>query len=143
MLVTFHGSGISYHPDHRVIAMALGAAFLGSGRGDWYRESEVTALAPHAASRLYHYTLPRGMYDAIEWRRETYFSPPAEVTTRIDTRAWADTKWRAIEKHATQRYGPPFEAAYKAGLFESETFVRVFPSWPTGAATETDLLGAR
>ena len=140
VLITFHGSGISYHPDHRVLAMALSGAFMGSGYAGWYRDPAVEALPPHRAAKLYHYTAIKSLIESVDWRREVYASPDGEVTTLIDTRAWAGTKWKAIQAHDTQRDGPPFKLAYEAGLFEREGFVRVFPSWVPGQRQETDLL---
>jgi LmbE family N-acetylglucosaminyl deacetylase len=140
VLVTFHGSGISYHPDHRVLAMALNAAYLGSARAGWYQDAGLEALAPHRTSKLYHYTILESFLDRVDWRREVYASPDDEVTALIDTREWADAKWKAIQAHDTQRNGPPFEQAYRAGVFEREGFVRVFPSWQPGDRPETDLL---
>ncbi|MFQ5511839.1 MAG: PIG-L deacetylase family protein [Candidatus Krumholzibacteriia bacterium] len=139
VVVTFHGSGISYHADHRVIALALAGAFLGCARERWYADAELGALPPHRTSKLYHYTAMEAIRRA-NWPRDIYYSPDDEVTTIIDTRDTADTKWRAIQAHDTQRDGPPFKELYDAGVFEKEAFVRVFPSWPPGAARETDLL---
>lgn len=140
VVITFHGSGISYHPDHRVLTMAVGGAFMGSARAGWYRDPRVEALAPHRASKLYHYAVMKSHLERANWRREVYASPDDEVTTVIDTRAFADTKWRAIQTHDTQCDGPPWRPAYEAGLFEAEGFVRVIPSWRPGEARETDLL---
>ena len=140
VLVTFHGSGISYHPDHRVLAMALNAAFLGAARAGWYRDADVETLPPHRASKLYQFTILKCLVERVDWRREAYASPNDELTTLIDTREWADTKWRAIQAHDTQRDGPPFAQAYHAGIFEKEGFVRIFPSWRPGDPQETDLL---
>jgi LmbE family N-acetylglucosaminyl deacetylase len=140
VLITFHGSGISYHPDHRVLAMALVGAFMGSARAGWYVDPEVEALPPHRPSKLYHYTAIRSLIERIDWRRDVYASPDDEITTLIDTRAWADAKWEAIQAHDSQRDGPPFKAAYEAGVFAREAFVRVFPSWAPGDKRETDLL---
>ena len=140
VLVTFHGSGISYHPDHRVLAMALNAAFLGAARAGWYPDAELEALSPHRASKLYHFTILKCLVERVDWRREAYVSPNDEVTTLIDTSKWANTKWKAIQAHDSQRNGPPFAQAYQAGVFEKEGFVRVFPSWRPGDSQETDLL---
>jgi N-acetyl-1-D-myo-inositol-2-amino-2-deoxy-alpha-D-glucopyranoside deacetylase/mycothiol S-conjugate amidase len=140
VLVTFHGSGISYHADHRVVALALSGAFLGSGRSGWYADERVDALPPHAASKLYYYTVARSWIDKVDWPRTVYASPDEEITTVIDTEATADVKWRAIQAHKTQRNGPPFDKLYEAGVFAQESFVRVFPSWRRGEAEEVDLL---
>lgn len=140
VLVTFHGSGISHHADHRVIALALIGAHLGSGRAGWYNSPIVDALPPHQPSKLYYYTIMRSMIDKVDWPRDIYASPDSEVTTIIDTRETADIRWKAIRDHKTQMGGPPFQTLYDSGMFDREAFVRVFPTWEKGAAIEQDLL---
>lgn len=140
VVITFHASGISYHPDHRVVALALSGAFLGSGRKGWYRDASVEALAPHRTAKLYQYSPSREAFDSVRWPRDVYRSPDEEITTVIDTRSTAELRWRAIRAHDTQRDGPPFKVLYDAGVFEEETFVRVFPSWRDGDPRESDLL---
>lgn len=140
VMVTFHGSGISRHPDHRVLAMAIHAAVAGSASADWYDHKELTALPPHRVSKLYHYTVIKSLIESVDWPRRIYASPDEEITTMIDTKEFADSKWRAIQAHDTQRDGPPFKAAYEAGVFEKEAFVRVVPTWDANEARETDLL---
>ena len=140
VILTFHGSGISHHPDHRVIALAVKGAFLGAARAGWYPDADLEALRPHAAAKLYYYTLRREAIAKVDWPRTVYASPEEEITTVIDTRATADVRWRAIEAHETQREGPPFERLYRAGVFAEECFVRVFPSWRAGDPIEDDLL---
>jgi LmbE family N-acetylglucosaminyl deacetylase len=141
VVVTFHGSGISYHPDHRVVTLALTGAFLGAAREDWYTSPELKGLAPHAARRLYGFA-PFGREGPdVEWPRAIYPPAPEEITTEIDTSAFADTKWAAIEAHASQQYGPPFRKLYEAGHFARETFVRIFPAPHAGEPRETDLFG--
>ncbi|UCH85209.1 MAG: PIG-L family deacetylase [Candidatus Latescibacterota bacterium] len=140
VLVTFHGSGISHHPDHRVMALALIGAFLGSGRVGWYKSALIDALPPHQPSKLYYYTIMRSMIDRIDWPRDVYASPDDEISTIIDTRDTADIRWKAIKDHKSQGGGPPFEVLYEAGIFEREAFVRIFPTWVKGSAIESDLL---
>jgi LmbE family N-acetylglucosaminyl deacetylase len=138
VLITFHGSGISYHPDHRVIALALMGAFLGSGRRSWYADAGLETLPPHSPSKLYYYTLRRSLIEKVDWPRTVYASA-AEITTVVDTAAFADVRWRAIQAHETQKDGPPFRILYEAGMFNEECFVRVFPSWRPGEPGETGL----
>lgn len=140
VLITFHSSGISYHPDHRVIALALNGAFLGSGTAGWYTDRDIEALAPHSAGKLYYYTAIRSVFEGVGWPRTVYASADEEITTWIDTHETADTKWSAICAHETQLDGPPFRVLYEAGGFEKEGFVRVFPSFQPDGALETDLL---
>jgi LmbE family N-acetylglucosaminyl deacetylase len=140
VVVVFHGSGISHHPDHRVIALAVQGAFLGAAREGWYAGAPLETLPPHAATKLYFYTLRRRAIARVEWPRTVYASPDDEISTMIDTRATADTRWRAIRAHESQQNGPPFERLYRAGVFAEECFVRVFPTWRSGDPVETDLL---
>ena len=140
VIVTFHGSGISHHADHRIIALAVQGAFLGAGRAGWYAASDLETLPPHAPAKLYHYTLSLSLIASVEWPRKVYASPDDEITTVIDTRDTARVRWRAIQAHRTQQNGPPFKLLYDAGAFNEEYFVRVFPSWRRGEAREIDLL---
>lgn len=140
VVITFHGSGISYHPDHRVISMALYSAIFGAAREGWYSKSEIESLPPHRVSKAYQYTIARSFLKIVDWPRIVYASPDEEITTVIDTRDTADTKWNAIEAHDTQSGGPPFKLVYEKGGFEKEMFVRVFPTWDPASAREFDLL---
>lgn len=140
VLVTFHGSGISYHADHRVTALALQGAFLGAGRRGWYTDAAAEALAPHSPSRFYFYTLRRSVIEKVEWPRLVYASPEDEITTVVDTSEFAEVKWRAIQAHESQQEGPPFRLLYDAGMFAQECFVRVFPSRRPGDPIETSLI---
>ncbi|MCA9751914.1 MAG: PIG-L family deacetylase [Gemmatimonadetes bacterium] len=140
VVITFHGSGISYHPDHRVVTLATVGAFQGAGHADWYPDGPLRELAPHAPERLYLYT-PFRRSIVPDWPRRVYPADDAEITTVIDTAAFADTKWAAISAHASQQFGPPFRALYDAGLFAEEHFVR-FPERPGEAGRgerETEL----
>jgi LmbE family N-acetylglucosaminyl deacetylase len=139
VVITFHGSGISRHPDHRVISLATAAAFRGAARASWYGSSEVEKLSPHAPAKLYEFA-PDTRLTKLPWPREIYAAKPDEVTTAIDTRDFAGTRWQAIQAHESQRDGPPFRMLYESGYFDLETFVRVFPSLSPGEAREEDLL---
>lgn len=138
VVVTFHGSGISYHPDHRVLTLAVGGAFRGAARAGWYRSDALRALEPHRASKLYHAVV--GNLRGVEWPRDVYVAPSDEITTIIDTRDVASVRWRAIAAHESQRNGPPFDRLYETGAFEQEMFVRIVPTPSTDEPIETDLL---
>jgi len=140
VLMTFHGSGISYHPDHRVMSLALNGAFFGAGREGYYMDDELNELLPHQAAKLYQYTALSAWVEAEKWPRVIYASPDHEVSTLIDTADFAERRWQAIEAHATQANGPPFKLLYDAGVFAREGFVRIFPYWAAGDAVESDLL---
>lgn len=140
VLLTFHGSGISYHPDHRVLALAVMGAFLGAARSEWYADGDVASMPPHAPSKLYVYTPIDRAIRRERWPRRLYLSPDDEITTIVDTSAFADTRWAAIRDHASQQNGPPFKMLYEEGAFAEECFVRIFPSHRPGEPRETDLL---
>jgi N-acetyl-1-D-myo-inositol-2-amino-2-deoxy-alpha-D-glucopyranoside deacetylase/mycothiol S-conjugate amidase len=140
VVITFHGSGISYHPDHRVISMATTAAFLGSGRSDWYLQGEPAGLPPHFVKKLYAYVPLASLPVWKDWPRRIYRADPAEVTAAIDTRETAELKWKAISAHDTQKDGPPFRLLYESGAFEQEFFARIFPTPQPAEARESDLL---
>ena len=115
-------------------------AFYGAGRKGWYTDPVVEGLSPHIPSKLYSFTLVRSQIERVEWPRVIYASPEDEVTTVIDTSGTADVKWRAIQAHKTQQNGPPFETLYDAGVFDEESFVRIFPTPCPGDPKEEDLL---
>jgi LmbE family N-acetylglucosaminyl deacetylase len=139
VVITFHPSGISYHPDHRALTLATIGAFLGSGEAEWYRDGPARPV-PHRPARLYAFVPNRSAAYWKDWPRRVYAAPPVEITTVIDTAATADVKWKAVEAHASQEDGPPFRLLHEAGAFREECFVRLLPSVPPGAAKETDLL---
>jgi LmbE family N-acetylglucosaminyl deacetylase len=139
VVVTFHPSGISYHPDHRALTLATIGAFLGSGEADWYRDGPA-APEPHRPARLYAWVPNRAAPYWKDWPRRVYAAPLSEITTIIDTAETADVKWRAVQAHASQGDGPPFRMLHEAGAFREEYFVRLFPSASPGDAKERDLL---
>ena len=135
VVVTFHGSGISYHPDHRVVYLAA-PEDLEQVRAE---RSPLIELTYNWDGEVYQVP-PRESEAYADWPREIYSAPPDEITTIVDTEATADTKWEAIQAHDTQQYGPPFRLLYEGGAFRHESFVRVFPSPRPGEKPETDLL---
>ncbi|MBZ0268030.1 PIG-L family deacetylase, partial [bacterium] len=138
VVITFHGSGISHHPDHRFLTLAVDGAFRGAGHAGWYGGGEVEELEPHRPARLYHYTVPSSL-PRESWPRRIFLSPDDEITTRIDTTDFADLRWEAIQSHASHQYGPPFRVLYEGGIFASEAFVRIDRGADDGGI-ETDLL---
>lgn len=140
VVITFVGSGISYHPDHRVITLAATGAFLGSGRPNWWRDGEAAALPPHSPAKLYGYTVNAASPWWRDWPRTIHRSPPEDITTIIDTHETEGLRWDAIRAHDSQSYGPPFRELYEAGAFREEHFVRILPSAIPGAPKERDLL---
>lgn len=139
VLMTFHGSGISYHPDHRVMTHATVAAFWGAAHTDWYTDERLATLPPHRVQKLYAYVPWRDATYWKNWPRTVYRAAGDEITTVIDTADTADLKWAAVRAHDSQKDGPPFRELYEAGAFREEYFVRLFPTVFPGAPKETDL----
>ncbi len=96
VVIAFHPSGISGHPDHKAMtSFATGAieqlAAEADGRAsDWRRRL-----------RLHYYLLPASVARQITWR-ELPLVPDEEVTIEIDISPYAAVKRRAIHCHKTQ-----------------------------------------
>ncbi len=127
-------------------------------------------LAPWAPAKLYEQAISRGRREAMAVRAEaaglpSWWSRPddaspeelarwdafmrrstvddAEITTRVDVRAFADSRWRALLAHRTQisMTESPFLALGRealADLWGEETFILRACRAP-GTARETDL----
>jgi LmbE family N-acetylglucosaminyl deacetylase len=90
VVVAFHPTGISGHPDHKMMTAFATAAverLAAGGRG--------------CSPRLHYYTLPASVTRQITYR-ELPLVPDEDVTIEIDTEPYADVKRRAIFCHKTQ-----------------------------------------
>ena len=89
VVMAFHPSGISGHPDHRSMTAYAAAAVAELGAA--------TGRTPV----LQYYTLPESVTREIK-DREMPPVPDADITTVIDTAPYAEVKRRAIHCHRTQ-----------------------------------------
>lgn len=92
VVIAFHPSGISGHPDHKRMTAFAAAAVdqLAAARGGG---------APPPL--LHYYTLPASVTRHVHYR-ELPRVPDEDVTIEIDTEPYADVKRRAIFCHKTQ-----------------------------------------
>lgn len=90
VVVAFHPTGISGHPDHRRMTAFAAAAVerMGAARG-------------RPAPLLQYYTLPASVTRHVHYR-ELPLVPDEDVTIEIDTEPYASVKRRAIFCHKTQ-----------------------------------------
>lgn len=151
VVVTFDPFGAYGHPDHIAISqLATSAAVVAAdpGFGD-------DPHPPHRVSKLYYF-----VDDADHWaayqaafkklvsrvdgvERQAMPWPEWSITTRVDTRRYWETVWRAVERHETQMaiYGKLADLGpeHHEGLWGSQTFYRAFSSVNGGRELETDL----
>jgi LmbE family N-acetylglucosaminyl deacetylase len=92
VVVAFHPTGISGHPDHKMMTAFAAAAV-----------DRLRAAGPGAAKQpqLHYYTLPASVTRQVRYR-ELPLVPDEDVTIEIDTEPYADVKRRAIFCHKTQ-----------------------------------------
>jgi LmbE family N-acetylglucosaminyl deacetylase len=142
VVVTFDAFGAYGHPDHIAISQFTSAAATAASGGSGVR-------------KLYHMAWDQAQWEAYQHAFKTLVSrvdgvdrravpwPEWSITTRIDTRAYQETVWRAVQCHRTQIdiYGrldalPP---EHHEALWGWQTFYRVFSTVNGGRALETDL----
>ena len=92
VVVAFHPSGISGHPDHKRMTAFAAAAV-----------DRLGAAAPTGGKQplLHYYMLPASVTRHVHYR-ELPLVPDEDVTIEIDTEPYADVKRRAIFCHKTQ-----------------------------------------
>ena len=153
VVVTFGPEGAYGHPDHIAICQFTTAALVmaadpAAAVGDG-------ALAPHAVSKLYYMASTRASWEAYQEafkrlvsvvdgvEREGQPYPDWRITTRIDTRDYWPTVWRAVRCHESQiaayeklRHLSP---EHHEGLWGSQAFYRACSTVNGGRRRETDL----
>jgi len=154
VIVTYDENGMYGHPDHIRAHQVAVAAFAAAGDASQY-----PAAGPLWAPRkLYYSVFPRSAMQTFGERlRAAGIEPPfaadseqarqfgvadERVTTRVDVRAYADHKRRALEAHRTQMGPEQFFMRLPpevfVDVFAHEFFQRI--EGPTaGPAPETDL----
>ena len=114
LLVTFHPDGLSGHDDHKTVTTRLLEAFdLAADEG-----YEPGLGAPHRASRIWVYSIPRSKASRVTYRK-LYDVPDEELDAVIDVRPFVTAKRAAVTAHATQK---PFIDKLEAFLGDLEGF---------------------
>ncbi|MGK7311603.1 MAG: PIG-L deacetylase family protein [Candidatus Longimicrobiales bacterium M2_2A_002] len=152
VVVTFDPFGAYGHPDHIAISQLSCAAVTAAADPDYLPGSDGSA---HRVSKLYYMAWDESTWAAYQEAFKTLTStvdgaarrampwPGWSITTRVDTRAWWETVWEAVQCHKTQMaiYGRLAELSpeHHRGLWGTQTFYRVFSTVNGGRETETDL----
>jgi LmbE family N-acetylglucosaminyl deacetylase len=119
VVITFGPDGIYGHPDHIAISQFATAAVLASAdpRCDAGAAGADGAPRPHTVAKLYYRVGTKGYLDAYEAafgelvmdidgeERRSQGWAPWQITTRIDTAAYWEQTWRAVEGHRSQLPG--------------------------------------
>ncbi len=156
VVVTFGADGAYGHIDHIAISQLTGAALIAAADSSFVPAPGVElATAPHAVSKLYWmcetgatwaaYEKAFGALiyrtDGIERRGVPW--PDWQVTTRVDTSAYRETIWRAVDCHQSQVTGyarlRELEPADQEALWNEQTFYRVHSLVNGGREPEHDL----
>lgn len=154
VVITFGPDGAYGHPDHIAISQFTTAAIV-TAADPMFASGGEHGDRPHAVAKLYYIAWPQSTWSAYESalkkltsvvdgvERQTVPWPDWGVTTRIDTRSYWPTVWRAVCCHQSQM------AAYEklsqlspelhAALWGSQSFYRAFSTANGGRKAETDL----
>lgn len=151
VVVTFDPTGFYGHPDHIAISQLATAAITAAADPTYARSAGLA----HRVAKLY-YVMPTTQLieayqaafgdlvmtiDGVE-RRAVGWNDWA-ITTRIDTRAYAQQVWQAIACHRTQLPGYDkllnLSEEYHAQLWGTQTFYRAMSLVNGGRTVEDDM----
>jgi LmbE family N-acetylglucosaminyl deacetylase len=150
IVLTFDPSGIYGHPDHIAISQFTTAAVVQAADSDF-----VSDAPPYRVSKLYYRAWNVTESQAFESAfgdmvmrvdgvdRRTTVWPEWSITTRLDTAAYTNQVWRAVECHRSQLPGLerllalPEDA--RRDIFSTQTFYRALSFVNGGREIEPDL----
>jgi LmbE family N-acetylglucosaminyl deacetylase len=153
VVVTFDPYGAYGHPDHIAISQLAVAAVIAAA--DPSAGGAAEAEAPHRVSKLYYMAWGEAAWDAYQSAFKTLVSrvdgqerrarpwPDWSISARLDTRAWIDHVWRAVQCHETQiaMYETlgQLPRSEREAIWGWQTFYRVFSLVNGGREIENDL----
>jgi LmbE family N-acetylglucosaminyl deacetylase len=154
VVISFGPDGAYGHPDHIAISQFASAAIV-TAADPMFASGGEHGTRPHSVAKLYFIAWPQSTWSAYQSAFKTLTStvdgverqtvPWADwaITTRIDTREYWPTVWRAVSCHRSQM------AAYEKlsqlspdlheALWGAQSFYRVFSTANGGRKQETDL----
>ena len=156
-MVTFGPDGIYGHLDHVAISQFATAAVVASadatfGTGEGERpptasRSSTTASARKATSTPTRRPLASWVMDIDGVQRRSQGWAPWQITTRVDTEAYWEQTWRAVEAHRTQLPGysklKGLPEAHHRNLWGIQEYYRAFqPGQWRARARDRPLRGA-
>ena len=155
VVLTFAPDGAYGHPDHIAISQLTGAAIVTAADARARLPGERPGMETHAVSKFYYLAWPAATWNAYESafkklvsvvdgvERQNQPWPEWSITTSIDTRAHADTAWKAVACHESQMASyerlKELSPEQQAAVWGRQTFYRVFSTVNGGRTRETDL----
>jgi N-acetyl-1-D-myo-inositol-2-amino-2-deoxy-alpha-D-glucopyranoside deacetylase len=152
VVVTFGPDGAYGHPDHIAICQFTTAAIVEAASSDAPCHRD---LPPHCVSKLYYMVASEKLLQAYESvfgevvmhidgvERRGVAWPEWAITTRIATREYRQTLWKAILCHESQlavyRQLEHVSQDYQKELWDSQTYYRAFSLVNGGRGVEDDL----
>lgn len=150
VVITFDPFGAYGHPDHIAISQFTAAAVVAAAYCD-----DASPWPAHRVTKLYYFaetTANLNIYeDALgelvmnidgEERRATAW-PDWAITTQVDTAAYWQQVWQAVQQHRTQLPGyaalQQLPGAIHRHLWGTQNYYRAFSLVNGGRETETDL----
>ena len=154
VVITFPPDGAYGHPDHIAISQLTMSAIV-TAADPAFRPGSGNEAQPYATPKLYYIAWTEPMWAAYQTtfgramttvdgtERHAVVWPEWSITTRIETRRFAPTVWRAIACHESQVGGHAnlrdLSDDERERVWESQTFFRVFSTVNGGPTRETDL----
>jgi LmbE family N-acetylglucosaminyl deacetylase len=151
VVLTFAHDGIYGHPDHIAACQFATAAVHAAADSRCAPRSG----AAHQVEKLYYRAMTQGYHEAYETafgelvmdidgeQRTSQSWAPWAITTRVDTSAYADQVWSAVEEHRSQLPGyeklKALPAEHHEALWGTQEFYRVFSLVNGGREPEDDL----
>jgi LmbE family N-acetylglucosaminyl deacetylase len=155
VVVTFGPDGAYGHPDHIAISQFTTAAIVAAADPAFAFESGEAEALPHSVSKLYYIAWPESTWAAYQAafrrllstvdgvERQATAWPEWAITTRIDTRSFWLTVWRAVSCHESQVSAyerlKELSPEHHEALWGWQSFYRAFSTVNGGRARETDL----
>jgi LmbE family N-acetylglucosaminyl deacetylase len=156
VVITFGPEGGYGHPDHIAISQLTGSAIVCAADSSYTGGRGVDVPSkPHRVSKLYYMAWTSMKWDAYQSafkdlkttvdgveRRATPI-PDWAVTTLIDTAAYWETVWEAVQCHKTQvtifTKLADLSEQHHAAIWGTQEYYRVFSTVNGGRAIESDL----
>jgi LmbE family N-acetylglucosaminyl deacetylase len=154
VVITFPPDGAYGHPDHIAISQFALSAIVAAA-DPAFRSGSGPEAQPYTTPKLYYIAWTEPTWSAYQatfgpamttvdgTERHAVAWPEWSITTKIDTRGFAPTVWRAIMCHQSQVGGHTnlrdLSDEERERVCESQTFYRVFSTVNGGRTRETDL----
>jgi LmbE family N-acetylglucosaminyl deacetylase len=149
VVVTMEPGGVTSHPDHVAVSVAVQAAFAAYAQAPGQREPRLYywGVPVSRLARFRELAAEQGV--GIPGEDEPFGprgTPDERFTCWVDTSPVAEQVWRTLEEHRTQAGDPSRGLLRQADrwreVFATTAFLRVHPAPEPGDPPETSLLDA-